>query len=120
PAGQSEAELLLAQTHLARGELAEARAMLEAVGEKFGEESGPKQHYLLTQAWLEREQGDADQAHRALGAAADCLSGRSQAGAHPSQMLARLSRLRWPGTEALALIEEWRRAIDDPERRDQD
>src|SRR5690606_22730277 len=58
PAGQSEAELLLAQIHLARSELAEARALLEGVGEKFGEESGPKQHYLLTEAWLELERSE--------------------------------------------------------------
>jgi serine/threonine protein kinase/tetratricopeptide (TPR) repeat protein len=120
PAGQSEAELLLAQTHLARGELTEARAVLDGVGEKFGEERGPKQHYLLTEAWLELEQGDVDQAHRALGAAANCFHELSQAGEHTSQLLARLSRLRWPGAEALDLIEEWRRAIDDHERRDQD
>jgi serine/threonine protein kinase/tetratricopeptide (TPR) repeat protein len=120
PAGQSEAELLLAQTHLARGELTEARAMLDAVGEKFGEERGPKQHYLLTEAWLELEQGDVDRAHHALGAAANCFNELSQAGEHTSQLLARLSRLRWPGAEALDLIEEWRRAIDDHERRDQD
>jgi hypothetical protein len=120
PAGQSEAELLLTQSHLARGEVVEARHLLEGVGEKFGEERGPKQHFLLTQAWLELELGDIDQAHRALGAAANCFSELSQAGEHTSQLLARLSRLRWPGAEALDLIEEWRRAIDDHERRDQD
>ena len=120
PSGQSEAELLLAQVHLARGELPEARALLEGVGGKFGEERGPKQHYLLTEAWLELELGDVDQAHRALGGAANCFSELCQAGEHTSQLLARLSRLRWPGTEALDLIEEWRRAIDDHERRDQD
>jgi eukaryotic-like serine/threonine-protein kinase len=120
PSGQSEAELLLCQTHLARGELTEARRLLDDVGEKFGEERGPKQHYLLSEAWLELEQGDVDQAHRALGAAANCFSELCQAGEHTSQLLARLSRLRWPGNEALDLIEEWRRAIDDHERRDQD
>jgi len=121
PSGQNEAELLLAQAHLARGELAEARSILDSVGEKkCGEENGPKQHYLLSQAWLEFEQGDVDQAHSALGSAANCFSELSQAGEHTSQLLARLSRLRWPGTEALDLIEEWRRAIDDHERRDQD
>ncbi len=121
PSGQNEAELLLAQAHLARGELTEARSILDGVGEKkCGEERGPKQHYLLSQAWLEFEQGDVDQAHGALGSAANCFSELSQAGEHTSQLLARLSRLRWPGTEALDLIEEWRRAIDDHERRDQD
>jgi eukaryotic-like serine/threonine-protein kinase len=120
PSGQSEAQLLLAQVHLARGELQAARSTLEAAGEKFGEERGPKQHYLLSEAWLELEQGDVDQAHRALGGAANCFSELCQAGEHTSQLLARLSRLRWPGTEALDLIEEWRRAIDDHERRDQD
>jgi serine/threonine protein kinase/tetratricopeptide (TPR) repeat protein len=120
PSGQSEAELLLTQVHLARGELPEARALLEGVAGKFGEERGPKQHSLLTEAWLELEQGDVDQAHRALGGAANCFSELCQAGEHTSQLLARLSRLRWPGTEALDLIEEWRRAIDDHERRDQD
>jgi serine/threonine protein kinase/tetratricopeptide (TPR) repeat protein len=120
PSGQSEAELLMAQVHLARGELSDARPLLERVGEKFGEERGPRQHYLLSQAWLELELGDVDQAHRALGSAANCFSELCQAGEHTSQLLARLSRLRWPGTEALDLIEEWRRAIDDHERRDQD
>ncbi len=120
PTGQTEGQLLLAQVHLARGELAEARALLEGVSSKFGEERGPKQHYLLSEAWLELEQGDVDQAHRALGSAANCFAELCQAGEHTSQLLARLSRLRWPGTEALDLIEEWRRAIDDHERRDQD
>lgn len=120
PSGQSEAELLLAQAHLARGELEEARALLDGIGAKFGEERGPKQHYLLSEAWLALEQGAVEEAHRALGGAANCFAELSQAGEHTSQLLARLSRLRWPGTEALDLIEEWRRAIDDHERRDQD
>jgi hypothetical protein len=120
PSGQTEAELLIAQVHLARGELNLAGAVLEAVAGKFGEERGPKQHYLLTRAWHELERGDVDQAHRALGGAANCFAELCQAAEHTSQLLARLSRLRWPGTEALDLIEEWRRAIDDHERRDQD
>ena len=120
PSGQNEAELLLAQVHMARGDIARAVPLLSAVASKVGEERGPKQHYLLTEAWLELERGDVDQAHRALGSAANCFSELCQAGEHTSQLLARLSRLRWPGTEALDLIEEWRRAIDDHERRDQD
>ncbi|HWO12157.1 MAG TPA: hypothetical protein VNN80_21830, partial [Polyangiaceae bacterium] len=120
PAGQAEAELLLAQSYLARGELPDARALIEAVGEKFGEERGAKQHYLLTVAWLEMDLGNVERAQRALRAAASCFSDLSQAGEHTSQLLARLSRLRWPMAEAFDLIEEWRRAIDDHERRDQD
>ena len=120
PSGQAEAELLLAQAFLARGELPDARALLEAVGEKFGEERGGKQHYLLTVAWLEMDLGNIERAHRALRAAASCFAELSQAGEHTSQLLARLSRSRWQAAEALDLIEEWRRAIDDHERRDQD
>ena len=120
PSGQAEAELLLAQAYLARGELPDARALIEAVGEKFGEQRGAKQHYLLTLAWLEMDLGNVERAHRALRAAASCFADLSQAGEHTSQLLARLSRLRWPAAEALDLIEEWRRAIDDHERRDQD
>ena len=81
---------------------------------------GTSVNVIAPEAWLELEQGDVDQAHRALGGAANCFSELCQAGEHTSQLLARLSRLRWPGTEALDLIEEWRRAIDDHERRDQD
>lgn len=119
PSGQSTATVLLAQVHLARGELETARQLLASVESQLGEERGPRQHFLITQAWLLSSLGDDQAAPQSLQAAMRCFEQPYQAGEHTSQLLARLSRLRWPQAATLDLIEEWRRAIDDHGRRDE-
>jgi tetratricopeptide (TPR) repeat protein len=120
PSGQAAATLLLIQVYLAKGEISAAGELLVGVRQILGEERGALQHCLLTEAWYALALGEDEAAEKALVEAAGCFAQRCQAGEHTSQLLARLSRLQWPSPGALGLIEDWRRAIDDHERRDQE
>jgi serine/threonine protein kinase/tetratricopeptide (TPR) repeat protein len=119
PCGEIQATILLVQVHLARRELTMAKELMPPFKDVTALEPGPKQHFLLTQAWLSLDSGDPAAALRSLKEATSTFGTLSQAGEHSTQLLARLSRFNWPDDEALDLIEEWRRAIDDHERRDQ-
>ena len=96
PWGVLEARLLHTQIALVRHDTARARALLEECSEIRVEEAEPRQHYLLTEAWLEQLEGNYAAAIAALDAAAEVFGERSRVGDHTPHLLARLSRLDWP------------------------
>lgn len=119
PLGVVEARLLRAQIALAHRDLSAARLALMQAREISVREPEPRQHYLLTRAWFQFESGDAVGAAESLKAAPEVFARPWQVGDHTPHLLARLTRLSWPDTEALDAVEEWRSIIHDHARRDQ-
>ncbi len=119
PLGVVEARLLRAQLALAGRDLTAARKVLMQAREISVREPEPRQHYLLTRAWFQFESGDAVGALESLKAAPDVFARPWQVGDHTPHLLARLTRLPWPDSEALDAVEEWRGIIHDHARRDQ-
>ena len=107
--------MITCQVHLARHELAHARELLARVARDTGEEVEPRQHLLLTRAWLEIASGHADEAFNAVDAAAAVFDQRSRAGDHAPHLLGRLTRYAWP-KHALGRIETWRTALTERSR----
>jgi tetratricopeptide (TPR) repeat protein len=118
PWGVVEAKLLKCQTALARGRLDVARSMLGEIQRLGAREPEPKQHALLTEAWLALESGDPDGATVALDAAADVFNDRSRVGDHTPHLLGRLARLPWP-EDVLRRMHVWRALVNDKTRREQ-
>ncbi|MBX3125987.1 MAG: protein kinase [Polyangiaceae bacterium] len=116
PWGLLEATVLLAQVALARRDVDGAAQLLERAAAYQIQEAEPRQHFLLTRAWLEWAQGEADKAFESLEAAADVFGARSRAGDHTPHLLARLSRLPLP-EHARLRIEAWRSASSERSRR---
>jgi eukaryotic-like serine/threonine-protein kinase len=116
PWGQVESKLLRCQVALARGQHAAARALLEEASLIQIEEAEPRQHFLLTRAWLEIASGDPDRAYESLEAASEVFGERSRAGDHTPHLLGRLSRLVWPD-HAKDRIDAWRALLIDRARR---
>jgi hypothetical protein len=105
------------QAALSRGRLDVARSLLGEIQRIGVKEPEPKQHALLTEAWLAVESGDVEGASAALDAAADVFSDRSRVGDHTPHLLGRLSRLPWPDQEH-DRIEDWRALVNDKSRRE--
>jgi hypothetical protein len=82
-------------------------------------EPEPKQHALLTEAWLSQLTGDVDGAAAAVDAAAGVFSERSRVGDHTPHLLGRLLRLTWPD-DVRQRIDAWRSLVNDRSRRGQD
>jgi serine/threonine protein kinase/tetratricopeptide (TPR) repeat protein len=116
PWGVMETKLLLCQIALYRHDTARARELLEECSRIAVEEKEPRQHFLLTRAWLEAENGDLDEALESLEAAADVFDQRTRAGDHSPQLLLRLLRYRWSPL-ARARIDAWRLQLHDRTRR---
>jgi tetratricopeptide (TPR) repeat protein len=119
PWGVIESKLLMCQSALARGAVEQARDLLDECSQIPVEEAEPRQHYLLTHAWLLFETGDADRAFESVEAASEVFGPRSRAGDHTPHLLGRLERLRWP-PHALERIEAWRALLNDRARRRQE
>jgi serine/threonine protein kinase/tetratricopeptide (TPR) repeat protein len=115
PWGTVEASLIACQVHLARHDLVPARELIERIRRDTGEEVEPRQHLLLTRAWLEMASGNVDQAFKAVDAAAEVFDQRSRAGDHTPHLLGRLSRYAWP-KHALGRIEAWRTTLTERSR----
>jgi hypothetical protein len=111
-----EAEVLQAQVALCRRELVVAEQSLKRAMDRDADELEPKQHILLTRAWLELERGDTSKALNFLMEAQGVFTDPAQAGDHAPQLLARLSRRIWKDKEALPMIEHWRQRIDERKR----
>jgi serine/threonine protein kinase/tetratricopeptide (TPR) repeat protein len=118
PWGVVEARILKCQVALARGHFESARALLGEIQRSAVKEPEPKQHALLTEAWLAVEVGDADGGLAALEAAAEVFSDRSRVGDHTPHLLGRLARLGWPA-HAHSRIDAWRALVNDRGRREQ-
>jgi serine/threonine protein kinase/tetratricopeptide (TPR) repeat protein len=119
PWGVLEAKLLQCQVALGRHDTVRARALLRDCAEIRVEEAEPRQHYLLTEAWLELLEGKSERAYEALEAAADVFGQRARIGDHTAHLLARLSRLAWP-PHVIERIEAWMALLSDRTRREQD
>jgi serine/threonine protein kinase/tetratricopeptide (TPR) repeat protein len=119
PWGILESKLLLCQVALACDELESARALLAQCAQLEVEEAEPRQHHLLTRAWLEILSGDADRAFECIEAAAEVFGPISRAGDHTPHLLGRLSRLTWP-EHARGRIDAWRALLNDRARRMQE
>lgn len=109
-AGVLESALILCQVHLARYEIAAAQEMLEPLTRSPVDKPEPRQHLLLTRAWLEIARGEPTRAHEAVVAAASVFEHSSGAGGHTPHLLGRLVRFRWP-PRALERIETWRTVL---------
>jgi thioredoxin-like negative regulator of GroEL len=116
PFGVVEARLLRAQASLARRDFQEARRAIMQAREISLREPEPRQHYLLTRAWFQLENGDAESAQEALNAAPTVFDKPWQVGEHTLHVLTRLARLAWPSQETIDDIHEWRRVIQDHAR----
>jgi type II secretory pathway component PulJ len=113
-----ETKLLFCQIALFNHDTARGRALLEECSRIAVEEAEPRQHFLLTRAWLEAENGDLDQALESVEAAADVFGPRTRAGDHSPQLLTRLLRYRF-SEHARARIDAWRHQLNDRARRKQ-
>lgn len=119
PWGVLESRLLRCQVALARGDLTLAKKLLDEASRIRVEEAEPRQHYLLTRAWLEIASGEADRAYESLEAASEVFGERSRAGDHTPHLLGRFSRLEWP-EHAKNRIDAWRALLTDRARRAQE
>jgi hypothetical protein len=119
PWGALESTLLRGQVALAKGQTDVAKRLLDQASKIQVEEAEPRQHYLLTRAWLEIATGDPDRAFYSIEAASEVFGERSRAGDHTPHLLGRLSRLSWP-EHAKSRIEAWRALLTDRARRSQE
>jgi hypothetical protein len=119
PWGVVEAKLLSCQVLLARGQTESARQALRDIKQTHVEEPEPKQHALLTEAWLYLSSGRMENAVTALEGAADVFSDRARVGDHTPHLLGRLARMPWP-SHAQSRIEAWRALVNDRARREAD
>jgi hypothetical protein len=116
PWGVVETKLLLCQVALARGDLLRAERLFEECQRVSIEEAEPRQHLLLTRAWLEAEKGTLEPALRSIEAAASVFGPKTRAGDHTPHLLSRLSRFQWT-TAARERLDTWRGALNDRTRR---
>jgi serine/threonine protein kinase/energy-coupling factor transporter ATP-binding protein EcfA2 len=116
PWGELEAALLHCQVALCRHDVETAAQLLEGCARLQVEEAEPRQHYLMTQAWLHVESGDLDKAFDMIEDASDVFGNRLRAGDHTPHLLARLARFPWP-LHAQSRIEAWRAVLTDRARR---
>jgi serine/threonine protein kinase len=116
PWGIVEAKLLICQAALVRHDLRRAERLLEDSYRIPIEEAEPRQHVLLTRAWLEAERGELDRALESIEAAAEVFGPRTRAGDHTPHLLSRLSRFRWTPA-ARERLDAWRVLLNDRARR---
>ncbi|HET9954267.1 MAG TPA: protein kinase [Polyangiaceae bacterium] len=116
PWGIVEAMLLLCQAARMRHDLRRAVRLLEDSQRVPIEEAEPRQHLLLTRAWLECERGELDRALESIESAAEVFGPRTRAGDHTPHLLGRLSRYRF-SAQARDRIEAWRALLNDRARR---
>ncbi len=110
PTGHVEASLLLAQAALLRQDSPVAADILSEARRIEVIEPETRQHQLLTETWLE-----AAQEHYAIGAerltaAYSLFRENGRIADHTSQLLARLSRLKF-SNDSLSIVDAWRRQI---------
>ena len=116
PWGMLESRLLFCQIALCRRDLAQARTLLRQCIDIRVEEAEPRQHCLLTEAWLELLGGNEQKAAAAVDAASEVYTKRARVGDHTPHLLARLSRLNW-NQSGLERLEAWLAVLNDRARR---
>jgi serine/threonine protein kinase/tetratricopeptide (TPR) repeat protein len=116
PWGVVETQLLRCQVTIVRRDLEEARALLNQCTAVLIEDAEPRQHYLLTRAWLEATLGDLELAFASLEAASRVFARPVRIADHTLHLLGRLSRFDWPA-HSFHRIEAWRALLNDRARR---
>jgi hypothetical protein len=115
PWGILEGKVLVAQLALLRRELESADSLLAECAALEVQEPEPRQHQLLTQAWLACELGNLEEAEELLDRAMRVFPESRRVGDHTPHLLARLSRFSWP-TSTRALLDAWRAELRRPAR----
>lgn len=118
-ASEMESHVLRAQLNLIRHELKLAAESLARARRINLVEPEPKQHLLLTDAWLALEHNDVERAYQHLSAASTVFREIHVVGDHTPQLLARFSRYHWPDSARVEL-ETWRAALVEKSRRPKD
>src|SRR5690606_15325516 len=95
PWGIMEAKLLSCQIALMHHDTDNARTFLDQCADIVVEEPEPRQHYLLTRAWLEMELGDAERAFKTIQVASQVFDTPHRVGDHTVHLLGRLARYAW-------------------------
>ena len=116
PWGILETRLLGVQLALAKHEISHARSELKKCRADGVEEPEPRQHLLLTQAWLAALDGQAADGLDFIDSAAQVFDQRMRVGDHTPHLLARLGRLKWP-PHIRSRIDAWRLVLMDRPRR---
>ncbi len=119
PWGIVESAVLEAQVAIAQRRFDAARSILDERATVALEEAEPRQHQLVTRAWLHHQLGEPDAALELIEEAANVFEEPTQVGDHLPQLLDRLSRLEWP-EHAYHRLEAWRARVNDRTRRDAD
>jgi len=112
PWGIMEATLLSCQIALMHHDTDNARTLLDQCADIVVEEPEPRQHYLLTRAWIEVELGDTPRALKTIHSASQVFDSPKRVGDHTVHILARLSRYKW-SDEGYRTIQEWRSKLAD-------
>src|SRR5690606_2575932 len=115
PWGILEGKLLTAQLALLEHRLDDAATILDECASLQVEEPEPRQHHLLTRAWLACERGQLQEAHDLIEQAMRAFPESRRVGDHAPQLLARLSRYPWPSA-LRPLIATWRAELKRPTR----
>jgi hypothetical protein len=115
PWGILEGKVLVAQLALLRRDFETAEALLVECATLEVEEPEPRQHQLLTEAWLACELGNLGEAEEVLDRAIRVFPESRRVGDHTPHLLARLSRFPWPSATR-TLLESWRSELKRPAR----
>ena len=118
PWGILECELLCCQVALLERRYDDAARLLQVCHALRVEEAEPRQHYLMTRAWLEHAQNSPRKALTTLRAAASVYPKSFQSGDHCHLLLSRILHFNW-SEAALGVLREWQAALGDRGRRDQ-
>jgi hypothetical protein len=116
PWGIMEANLLGCQIALMVHDTDNARTLLDECANITVEEPEPRQHYLLSRAWIEAELGDLERSAKSIEAASSVFATKTRIGDHTFHLLGRLARYAWP-PEARRAMEAWREQLQDRGRR---
>jgi hypothetical protein len=117
PWGIVESDLLKCQVCLMQRDAVQARSLWSKCAEVAMQEAEPRQHLLLSQAWLEYVAGNPEAALEAIDAAARVFGGQAEVGDHTPHLVARLARLPWPKSSR-ARIDAWHLALSHRALRD--
>ena len=106
PWGILESRLLIVQSSLVRGAIAEAKAEMKTCDEIDVDEAEPQQHRHLTRAWIAALSRDFKAAAISIEAAQKVFPDRRRMGDHAAQLLSHFDAQRWKDPVG-ARVREW-------------
>ncbi len=118
PWGVVETNLLLAQRALVRHDTERASSLLSECSKMTVEEAEPRQHYLLTKAWLEAEERNLDR-RSSRSRQPRTSSARARAPAITRRTCSRAWSRSSGRVTRLDRIDAWRAVLNDRARRKQ-